>query len=93
MHKKGRSRREMFDIIYEILTILTDSSMHKTMLAHKTRLDSRTTNKYVNLLQRANLIAVEDGKSSEGRYMLRITEKGREFLNMYSEITRLLGSC
>ncbi len=91
MYKKGR-RRERLDIVYEILTILAENSMYKTTLAHKTRLDSRTMKKYVDLLQRTNLVAVEENRSDEGRYMLRLTEKGREFLNMYDELTRLLDS-
>ena len=88
MHKKDR--RERFDIIYDILTIL-NYDVYKTMLAHKAKLDSRTIGKYVNLLQRANLITVEDrGDREGGRYMLKITEKGRAFLNIYEELIRLI---
>ncbi|MCS6767422.1 MAG: winged helix-turn-helix domain-containing protein [Candidatus Nitrosocaldus sp.] len=90
MHRKGR--RERFDIIYEILNILSDGRIYKTMLAHRAKLDSRTINKYVDLLQRVNMITVEEeGKEKEeGRYILKITEKGRAFLNMYEELMRLL---
>ncbi|MEM0029505.1 MAG: winged helix-turn-helix domain-containing protein [Candidatus Nitrosocaldus sp.] len=89
MHKKDR--RERFDIIYEILTILSDGSVYKTMLAHKAKLDSRTIDKYVNLLQRVNLITVEkEREDGGGRYILRITEKGRIFLNLYEELMNLI---
>ncbi|MCS7142094.1 MAG: hypothetical protein NZ888_07945 [Candidatus Nitrosocaldus sp.] len=90
MHRKGR--RERFDIIYEILKTLSDGRIYKTTLAHRAKLDSRTINKYVYLLQRVNMITVEEeGKGKEeGRYILKITEKGRAFLNMYEELMRLL---
>lgn len=89
MHRKDR--RERFDIVYDILTILNNENIYKTMLAHKAKLDSRTVDRYVNLLQKTNLITVEERRDGGGgRYMLKITEKGRAFLNIYEELIRLI---
>jgi predicted transcriptional regulator len=86
VHKKDR--RERFDIIYNILTILNNENVYKTILARKAKLDSRSIDKYVNLLQRTNLITVDASKG--GRHILKITEKGRAFLNIYEELIRLI---
>lgn len=88
---RKKDKRERLDIIYEILTILVDGSVYKTMLAHKARLDSRTMDKYVSIMRRSGLIVVEEKDGEMYRYMLSITEKGKEFLNLYRELMMIMG--
>jgi len=79
----GIHRRERFEIIYNILLALIDGPTNKTTLAYKSRLDTRTLNRYLNHLIRIKLIDNEKG-------IFKLTDKGREYIRLYEELKDML---
>jgi Predicted transcriptional regulator len=79
----GIHRRERFEIIYNILLALIDGPTNKTTLAYKSRLDTRTLNRYLNHLIRIKLIDNE-------KDIFKLTDKGREYIRLYEELKDML---
>ena len=79
----GIHRRERFEIIYNILLALIDGPTNKTTLAYKSRLDTRTLNRYLNHLIRIKLIDNE-------KDIFKLTDKGREYIRLYKELKDML---
>jgi len=79
----GIHRRERFEIIYNILLALIDGPTNKTTLAYKSRLDTRTLNRYLDHLIRIKLIDNE-------KDIFKLTDKGREYIRLYEEFKDML---
>jgi predicted transcriptional regulator len=77
-------KRAYFDIVAHLLTILVDEPHTKTRLSDKAKLDSRGSQRYVQLLVRSGLVSYEDGR------LLAITPKGKEFLSQYEKLKLFL---
>jgi predicted transcriptional regulator len=78
-------RREGFEIIYNILLALIDGPINKTTLAYKSRLDTRTLNRYLNHLIKTKLIDNEND-------IFKLTDKGKEYIRLYKELKDMLPS-
>ncbi len=78
-------RREGFEIIYNILLALIDGPTNKTTLAYKSRLDTRTLNRYLNHLIKTKLIDSE-------KDIFKLTDKGKEYIRLYKELKDMLPS-
>jgi predicted transcriptional regulator len=76
-------RREGFEIIYNILLALIDGPTNKTTLAYKSRLDTRTLNRYLNHLIKTKLIDNE-------KDIFKLTDKGKEYIRLYKELKDML---
>jgi predicted transcriptional regulator len=76
-------RREGFEIIYNILLALIDGPTNKTTLAYKSRLDTRTLNRYLNHLIKTKLIDNEND-------IFKLTDKGKEYIRLYKELKDML---
>lgn len=77
-------KRAYFDIVANILEALSDGPSNKTNLASKANLDTRATHRYVDLILRTKLIYLD--KENE----IRITPKGKEFLEEYRKLKMFL---
>ena len=79
-----RVRRSALDIIEAILRSIPEEGIRKTRLANKAMLDYKVMERYLNIVLEEGL-AVEDG----GGY-IRITDRGKSFLNQYREVKKLI---
>jgi predicted transcriptional regulator len=79
-------KRVLFDIIAELLVALCEQQLWTpTRLAYRCKLDSRTSTKYVNYL-----LEVQFAVRINGNTQLQVTDKGREFLNEYKKLIKML---
>lgn len=72
MYKRG-----WLEISVKILSSLEDASLRKTHVANKANIDTRATSKYVAFLLDHKLIEKHEHS------LLRITPRGRKFLDCY----------
>lgn len=80
------SKREKVDIISTILGIVAEGAISKTHLMYRSNLDSRSLKKYtVLMIEKELLSSVKDDHES-----YRLTEKGRDFLQRYTDLEVLL---
>ena len=82
----GSGKRGALEIFDSILTSLADDQLKKTHLTYKANLDSRLACKYINSLMKLELVS--KSKSDPSFYM--ITPKGREFLNQYNGLVKMI---
>ena len=73
------AKRGKLDIFENILTSLSEGQLKKTHLTYKANLDSRLASKYVQILEKLQLVT----KSIKDPSYFIITEKGRDFLQQY----------
>lgn len=78
-------RRAYFDIVANLLEVLSQEPCAKTKLASKANLDTRATHRYLDLIVRSKLASTGDGSS-----LLRITPKGKDFLDEYKRLLMYL---
>jgi len=79
-------KRSSLDIFENILTSLSEGQLKKTHLTYKANLDSRLASKYVQAIEKLQLVA----KSSKDPSYYIITEKGRDFLEQYYELIKFV---
>ncbi|HMK32536.1 MAG TPA: winged helix-turn-helix domain-containing protein [Nitrosopumilaceae archaeon] len=79
-------KRSSLDIFENILTSLSEGQLKKTHLTYKANLDSRLASKYVQALEKLQLVT----KSSKDPSYYIITEKGRDFLEQYYELIKFV---
>jgi len=79
-------KRGTLDIFENILTSLSAGQLKKTHLTYKANLDSRLASKYVQILEKLQLVT----KSSKDPSYFIITEKGRDFLQQYYELIKFV---
>ena len=79
-------KRSSLDIFENILTSLSEGQLKKTHLTYKANLDSRLASKYVQALEKLQLVT----KSSKDPSYYIITEKGRVFLEQYYELIKFV---
>jgi predicted transcriptional regulator len=79
-------RRGVLEIIASILNGLTENPLKKTHVTYKANLDSRAASKYMELLVRLQLVT----RSEYDPTYFTITQKGREFLGRYEELTKIV---
>jgi predicted transcriptional regulator len=80
-----KDRRSKYEIIYDILSTLLESPLHKTLLIYNAKVDTRQAKRYLNYLLMLGLIEYVQGEK-----IIRITDKGRRYLQLYKEISDLL---
>jgi predicted transcriptional regulator len=73
-------KRAYFDIVANLLEALTEEPANKTKLASRANLDTRATQRYLSLILKTKLIDVDSTN------LLRITPKGKEFLQDYRKL-------
>jgi predicted transcriptional regulator len=78
-------RRAYFDIVANLLEVLSQEPCAKTKLASKANLDTRATHRYLNLIIRSKLVSADEGTN-----LLRITPKGKDFLDEYRRLLMYL---
>jgi predicted transcriptional regulator len=76
----AQPRRAYFDIVANIIGILSEGPCKKTNLASRASLDTRAIQKYINLILKTNLASLDQAK------ILKITSKGNEFLLEYRKL-------
>ena len=83
-------KRASYDILADLLRILsTDSEINPTRLAQRSNMDTKMTSRYLLLMLNNNLVN-KDYRSSDNRYVVQITRKGRGFLTQYQRIVTML---
>lgn len=78
-------RRAYFDIVANLLEVLSEEPCAKTKLASKANLDTRATHRYLTLLARSKLALVDESTN-----LLKITTKGKDFLDEYKRLLYFL---
>jgi len=73
-------KRAYFDIVANLLEAVSEEPANKTKLASKANLDTRATQRYLSLILKTKLIDVDNA------HTLRITPKGKEFLEEYRKL-------
>ncbi len=81
-----RDRRSKYEIIYDILSALSESSLPKTLLIYNARVDTRQAKRYLSYLLRLGLIEYTHEKEK----IISITERGRRYVQLYKEMIDLL---
>jgi predicted transcriptional regulator len=77
-------KRAYFDIVASLLEALSEEPSHKTNLASRANLDTRATNRYLTLILQTNLVAMDEDSE------IRITPKGKNFLEEYKKLKMFL---
>jgi len=80
MCMSSRTKRGTLSITENILQSLKDGEELKTHIAYKSKIDSRTIEKYLPLLVELHLVE----RAPSDRY--RITKKGLQYLTKYDEL-------
>ena len=81
------TNRSRLGIIYQILWICSDHQVSQTKLMYKANLSYFQLKKYVNTLTSKGLIQEE---VCEGKKSYCTTEQGRQFIDAFRDLTRLL---
>lgn len=77
-------KRAYFDIVANLLEALSDEPSNKTNLASRANLDTRATHRYLDLILKTKLVYMD------GENEIRITSKGKEFLDEYRKLKLFL---
>jgi predicted transcriptional regulator len=77
-------KRAYFDIVANVLEALANEPTNKTNLASRANLDTRAIHRYLELLLKTKLIQMDHENE------LRITIKGKEFLEEYRKLKLFL---
>lgn len=85
---RGRKNRGKIEIMADILGLSLSGMIRKTHIMHRTNLSYKQTLCYLEELQTLDFIeeCVEEDMS-----VYRITEKGRKFLDIFMNISALIG--
>jgi predicted transcriptional regulator len=78
-------RRAYFDIVANLLEVLSQEPCAKTKLASRANLDTRATHRYLNLIAHSKLVSLDEVTNT-----LRITAKGKDFLDEYKRLLMFL---
>ncbi len=81
-----KDRRSKYEIIYDILSALSESSLPKTLLIYNAKVDTRQAKRYLSYLLRLGLIEYIHGKEK----IISITDRGRRYVQLYKEMGDLL---
>ena len=82
------AKRESLGIISAILDITADGETAKTHLMYKSNLDHKQLKRYLSLMTESGLLMLKrDGNNHDSCHL---TEKGREFLQRYQDLEKLL---
>ncbi len=81
-----KDRRSKYEIIYDILSALSESSLPKTLLIYNAKVDTRQAKRYLSYLLRLGLIEY----THEGEKIIKITDRGRRYIQLYKEMSDLL---
>jgi predicted transcriptional regulator len=65
--------------------VLSQEPCAKTKLASRANLDTRATHRYLNLIVRSKLVSLDEVTNT-----LRITAKGKDFLDEYKRLLMFL---
>lgn len=84
MQKKRRDREE---IMYEILTAAIEPAT-RTRLIYASFLSNTELRQYISLLLENGMLEVD----SVSKRRFKITEEGRKFLTLYSDMIRMMAS-
>ncbi len=82
----NKRKRGRFDIIYDILSVLNNEPTNKTIIAYKSRLDTRMINRYIDYLINIKLVEYDNENN-----MLKLTDRGRAYIRLYKEMKSILG--
>jgi predicted transcriptional regulator len=77
-------KRAYFDIVANLLDVLSEEPCTKTKLASKANLDTRATHRYLDLISKTKLVAIDSSNA------IRITSKGKDFLDEYRKLKLFL---
>ena len=81
-------KRGAFDICADILLVLErESACSRAIIALKSNLDSRAMSKYLQILQRFELVMIMSGNKQP---KIMISEKGKKYLHQYTKLVGLL---
>jgi len=81
-------KRGFLEITAEILEILLKSPLKKSHISFKSKLDSRAVTKYLKIMQEIKLVDKDKDDSS----YFAITQKGKKFLEQYSQLIKFVMS-
>lgn len=76
-------RRSRLEIVFKILEVSQNGS-NKTNIVYSTYLNFKMAQNYINFLIEAKLLSLE---LQEGKKIYHTTEKGKEMLNKYRELS------
>jgi len=79
-------RRNKYEIIYDILSALSESPLTKTLLIYNAKVDTRQAKRYLSYLLKLGLIEY----THEGENIITITDRGRRYIQLYKEMSDLL---
>ena len=79
-------RRGFLEIIAEILTQLEKNPTRKTMLSYRCKLDSRALSKYLDVLEKIDIV----GRLKQDKHYFQITKKGKIYLKKYKALVEPL---
>jgi predicted transcriptional regulator len=83
------TNRSRLGIIYQILWICSNNRVSQTKLMYKANLSYFQLKKYVNALLAKGLLQEE---VYDGRKSYASTPRGRQFIDAFRDLTRLLGN-
>lgn len=85
MNADATNRRELSDVVADILSNLSSGPLKKTHISHKSNMDSRMTNKYLSLLD--NLQLIQHDVYNQTYF---ITQKGHQYLDELRKMANIL---
>jgi len=80
-------KRCIHDLILCVLQSVEDCEKLKTHVIHECKLDTRVASRLFNYLMNKGLITIDQSNS---RYVVKITERGREVLSLLKQLHALL---
>lgn len=83
----GRKNRGKIEIMADILSLTTVRTIRKTHIINRVRLSYKQTLNYLEELQCNGLL---EELEEEGTSVYKMTEKGREFLSLFANISSLM---
>ena len=81
----NEKKRSSYEIIIKILQSLLDGPLNKTRISFRSKLDTRLTNRYLELMISSGLVEKQDLES-----LFKITLKGMMFRDKFYEFENLL---
>jgi predicted transcriptional regulator len=77
-------KRAYFDIVANLLEEVSEQPSSKTNVASRANLDTRATQRYLDLILKTQLIKIDNEN------IIRITGKGKDFLEEYKKLKLFL---
>ena len=78
-------KRGFLEIVSEILGSINDTTLKKSGIIAKWKLDSRACTKYLSVMESLDLVSKSKADSS-----FRITKKGTDFFHQYESLVGLM---